>query len=154
MSARKLKLDAFLPFRLSVASNLVSDVIADSYKSLFGLKIPEWRALALIGETDGITQLEVASRSRLDKVTVSRATIALSARGLVARKQHPSDGRSQLLTLTPAGRDLYSKIVPEALALERQIFAGIAESELQNFIKTLNKIQRASLDLLQHTPLD
>lgn len=154
MPARKLQLDAFLPFRLSVASNLVSDVIADSYKALFGLKIPEWRALALIGETDGITQLEVATRSRLDKVTVSRATIALSARGLVARKQHPSDGRSQLLTLTPAGRDLYSKIAPEALALEQQIFAGIAAKEMQSFIKTLDKIQRASLGLLQHTPLD
>ncbi len=149
MAPRKLQLDTFLPFRLSVASNLVSDVIADSYKALFGLKIPEWRALALIGEADGITQLEVATRSRLDKVTISRATIALSARGLVARKQHPNDGRSQLLTLTTAGHDLYSKIIPEALALERQIFTGIAKNEVQDFIKTLEKIQYASISLLQ-----
>jgi DNA-binding MarR family transcriptional regulator len=151
MPPRKLQLDAFLPFRLSVASNLVSDVIADSYKALFGLKIPEWRALALIGETDGITQFEVATRSRLDKVTVSRAAIALATRGLIARKQHPSDGRSQLLTLTTAGRDLYTKIVPEALALEHQLFEGLSEKEVLNFSKTLAKIQRASLNLLQES---
>jgi DNA-binding MarR family transcriptional regulator len=149
MFAKKLQLDTFLPFRLSVASNLVSDVIAHSYKALFGLKIPEWRALALIGETNGITQLEVAARSRLDKVTVSRATIALSTRGLIARKQHPSDGRSQLLSLTKAGRDLYNKIVPEALALEHQLFKSLSEKEIMNFSKTLAKIQDASFNLLE-----
>jgi DNA-binding MarR family transcriptional regulator len=151
MKTKKLQLDSFLPFRLSVASNLVSDVIADSYKALFGLKIPEWRALALIGETDGITQFEVATRSRLDKVTVSRATIALAARGLIARKQHPSDGRSQLLTLTAAGRDLYTKIVPEALALEQRLFESLSDKEIVSFSKTLAKIQRASLHLLEES---
>jgi DNA-binding MarR family transcriptional regulator len=151
MKPKTLQLDNFLPFRLSVASNLVSDVIADSYKTLFGLKIPEWRALALIGETDGITQLEVAMRSRLDKVTVSRATIALASRGLIARKQHPSDGRSQLLTLTAAGRDLYTKIVPEALALEHKLFESLSDKEIVYFNKTLAKIQRASLDLLEES---
>jgi DNA-binding MarR family transcriptional regulator len=149
MSAQKLQLDAFLPFRLSVASNLVSDVIADSYKALFGLKIPEWRALAVIAEADGITQFEVAARSRLDKVTVSRAAIALATRGLIARKQHPSDGRSQLLSLTTAGRNLYNRIVPEALALEHKLFESLSEKEILNFNKTLTKIQRASLNLLE-----
>ncbi|WP_447406394.1 hypothetical protein, partial [Clostridium perfringens] len=59
-----LKLDQFLPYRLSIASNRVSAAIASAYQALFGLKIPEWRLIAIIAEHDGITQqaLGVATR--------------------------------------------------------------------------------------------
>ncbi len=35
-----LKLDDFLPYRLSIASNAVSDAVAGAYRARFGLKIP------------------------------------------------------------------------------------------------------------------
>lgn len=41
-------LDDFLPYQLSTASNAVSDLIASEYKSRFGLKIPEWRVMAVL----------------------------------------------------------------------------------------------------------
>ena len=100
MADISLRLDAFIPYLLSVTSNVVSDAIAGSYQALFGLTIPEWRLIAVIGEDEGITQQQVGRRTRMDKVTVSRATIALVDRGLVERKPHASDRRSQSLHLT------------------------------------------------------
>ncbi|RZM10928.1 MAG: MarR family transcriptional regulator, partial [Sphingomonas sp.] len=85
MADESLRLDAFIPFRLSYTSNLVSDRIARTYEALFGLTIPEWRLVAVIAEGGGITQAAIGARTRMDKVTVSRAAIALSARGLLAR---------------------------------------------------------------------
>ena len=43
----------FLPYRLSIASNVVSDAIATTYHALFGLRIPEWRLVAVIAEATG-----------------------------------------------------------------------------------------------------
>ena len=76
----KLVLDRFLPYRLSVTSNLVSDRIARAYAALFGLTIPEWRLVAVIAEVEAITQAEIGERTRMDKVTVSRAAASLIAR--------------------------------------------------------------------------
>ena len=143
-----LTLDAFVPFRLSYTSNLVSDAVARTYEALFGLRIPEWRIVAVAAEHDGITQGQIGERTRMDKVTVSRAAIALVDRGLLARNANPADRRSHLLVLTGEGRALYASIAPQALALERRIFAGFAPAELAQFVATLRRIDAIALGLM------
>ena len=56
-----LRLDAFLPFRLSFTSNLVSERVAGTYRALFDLSIPEWRLVAVIAEGE-VNQLTAARR--------------------------------------------------------------------------------------------
>ncbi|PXA85544.1 MarR family transcriptional regulator [Nostoc sp. 3335mG] len=143
---RDLILDRFLPYRLSYTSNLVSDAIADTYKALFGLSIPEWRLVALIAEREGITQQEIGSLSRMDKVTVSRAAIALTERGLIARQPNPADKRSQLLALSEAGRSLYAAVAPKALEMEHAVFGRFSQAELDAFTAMLHRIDAAVLD--------
>ena len=145
MADVSLRLDAFIPYLLSVTSNVVSDAIASTYQALFGLTIPEWRLIAVIGEADGITQQQVGRRTRMDKVTVSRATIALVDRGLVERKPHASDRRSQSLHLTRAGHDLYDQVAPKAIELERRIFASFDPKEVAAFSDMLIRIQDVTL---------
>lgn len=135
-----LRLDDFVPYRLSYTSNLVSEAIARTYESLFGLTIPEWRLVAVIAEHDGITQAAICTRTGMDKVTVSRAAIALTARGLVARAPSPTDRRSHDLALTGEGRALYAQVAPKALELEKQIFGGLGVEELRGFVATLRRI--------------
>ena len=98
----QLKLDDFLPYRLSIASNRVSDAVAGTYRALFGLRISEWRLVAVLAESEGLSQQALGARTQMDKVTVSRAAIALVDRGLVARAANPSDQRSHNLALTEA----------------------------------------------------
>jgi DNA-binding MarR family transcriptional regulator len=148
--ADALKLDAFLPYRLSIASNAVSEAIATAYQALFGLRIPEWRLVAVIAEHDGITQQALVIATRMDKVSVSRAAIALADRGLIQRRPNAHDQRSHLLSLSEAGRALYDDVAPKALALERQVFAGFAGSELAAFSAMLTRIEAAA-GKLDHT---
>jgi DNA-binding MarR family transcriptional regulator len=144
--SKRLELDRFLPYRLSVTSNLVSDRIARAYEALFGLSIPEWRLVAVIAEAKAITQAEIGDRTRMDKVTVSRAAIALVERGLLARAANPADKRSHHLSLTDAGRDLYAAIAPKALELEARIFAPFSKPELDGFVALLRRIDAAVLE--------
>lgn len=142
--AERLHLDRFLPYLLSVASNRVSDRIAQAYDALFGLSIPEWRLIALIAEHAPITQAQLGELSRMDKVTVSRAAIALTSRGLLARAPNPGDRRSHHLMLTDAGRALYAEVAPKAIELERRVFGRFDARELEQFTDMLRRIDAAA----------
>lgn len=144
MNGRALILDSFIPYRLSITSNLVSARIARAYEALFGLTIAEWRLVAVVAETGSTTQQAIGVRTRMDKVTVSRAAIALVERGLLERSRQPGDGRSHLLTLTAAGGDLYAQVVPKALELERRIFGQLDTAEIDQFMATLRRIDDAA----------
>jgi DNA-binding MarR family transcriptional regulator len=72
-----LELESFLPYRLSVLSNTVSGVIARSYSERFGLSIPEWRVMAVLGRYPGLPAADIAVRTAMDKVQVSRAVARL-----------------------------------------------------------------------------
>ena len=110
--------------------------------------MPEWRLIAVIAESDGITQRQLCLRTRMDKVTVSRATIALSNRGLVRRMPNPADGRSQLLSLSEEGRELYAHVVPEALALETRIFGQLGNEQVAQFTELLDHISATAERLI------
>ena len=140
MTRTALVLDDFLPYRLSITSNLVSEAIASSYEALFGLSIPEWRLIAVIAECAGITQQAIGVRTGMDKVTVSRAAIALAGRGLIERAPNPHDRRSHLLILTEPGRNLYAQVAPKALELEARIFGSFDPAELAAFVAMLRRI--------------
>ena len=136
----RLVLDDFVPYRLSVTSNLVSDAIAQTYEALFGLTIPEWRVIAVVAEESGMNQAAVGVRTRMDKVTVSRTAVALVGRGLLTRGAH-DDRRSHRLTLTPAGQDLYAQVAPKALELEQRILAQFDPAEVRQFVSMLHRLE-------------
>ena len=74
--------------------------------------------LAILGMRPEIATKEIGPLTTLDKMQVSRAVQGLGSRGIVGRKHHPDDRRELIVSLTPAGRALYRKIVPDALARE------------------------------------
>lgn len=138
-----LNLDAFLPYRLSIASNLVSSAIASVYQSLFGLRVPEWRLVCVLAEGKGMTQQALGVRTQMDKVTVSRAAIALAERGLVERAPNPGDQRSRVLTLTESGQELYAAVSPKALEIERALLEGFDPEERARLYDMLVRLEQA-----------
>lgn len=120
-----LELDRFLPFRLSVLSNTVSTAIAGAYQQRFGLSIPEWRVMAVLAMNPGLSAAEVAQRTAMDKVAVSRAVASLLKSRRIARQTARADRRRSLLKLAPAGERVYAQVVPFALAYERELLAPL-----------------------------
>ena len=149
--AAKLDLAAFLPYQLSVASNAVSDQIARHYQARFGLKIPEWRLIAVLGEGAALTQRDLVAATRMDKVTVSRATAALVARGVIIRAANTTDRRSHMVTLTGAGAALYDDIAPVALDMEHSIMSCLDDRERATLCQLLLRL-RDRADAMQHRP--
>lgn len=146
MAAKTLNLDQFLPYRLSIASNALSERIAEEYQSRFGLKIPEWRLMAVLGEGQPKTQRELVAATRMDKVTVNRAAKALADRQLIARQAHEADGRSHHLALTETGWSLYDAIGPAALATEERLESHLSAAERKTLMAILAKLIKAAED--------
>ena len=97
--------------------------------------------IAVLAEHAGITQQEIGTRTRMDKVTISRAAIALAARTLIERVPNPADGRSHRLSLTASGSELHARIAPKALAMEREIFGHFAPERLKAFDAMLRDVE-------------
>jgi DNA-binding MarR family transcriptional regulator len=143
----QLVLAKFLPYQLSVTSNAVSDLIARSYHGRFGLKIPEWRVMAVLGERSSATQRELGEATAMDKVTVNRASKALVDRGLLGRAPNETDGRSHHLALTAVGRELYDQIVPLALSVEDELETVLSADEARILSGILEKLRAKAASL-------
>ena len=110
-----LELEGFLPYRLSVLSNTVSQAIAAEYEQRFGLSVTEWRVMAVLGRYTGISAREVAERTAMDKVAVSRAVARLLESGRIgglSRSRSTSGERNLLFRYFCEGRDALQQ--PEA----------------------------------------
>ncbi|MBH5323353.1 MarR family winged helix-turn-helix transcriptional regulator [Aurantiacibacter sediminis] len=132
-------LSRFLPYQLSLASNAVSGRIAMEYRQRWGLSIPEWRVMAVLGDAGAMTQRDLTKRTLMDKVAVNRACKVLEERELAQRAPNEQDGRSHLLELTENGKAMHAEIMPLALEMEAKLFEGFSHDELELFRALLER---------------
>jgi DNA-binding MarR family transcriptional regulator len=127
--APALELGAFLPYRLSVLANRVSRELAALYGERFGISIPEWRVIAVLGQHTDVSADFVCAKTDMDRVTVSRAVARLLAKKLILRRALASDRRCSVLKLSAAGQRAYDQIVPLARAYERDLLSTLSGEE-------------------------
>lgn len=149
--AAQLHLTRFLPYRLSVLTNVVSHTVAKLYDKRFGITIPEWRIIAVLGSGETLSAGEIAQRTAMDKVQVSRAISRMLDSALILRESGDTDRRKALLTLTPKALDIYAEIVPLALAYEAQLTSALTEEEATQLDRLMSKLQ-AQADQLSSAP--
>ncbi|MFN4224977.1 MAG: MarR family winged helix-turn-helix transcriptional regulator [Hyphomonas sp.] len=142
--AATLRLATFLPFRLSVLSNAISQRIAELYDREFGLSIWQWRVMAVTADTPGISATEIGQRTQMDKVAVSRAVAGLIEVGYLERRPSAEDARRSLLFLTKAGREVYELIVPLALSEEERLVATLSPKEQAELARLMGKLARVA----------
>jgi DNA-binding MarR family transcriptional regulator len=147
----RLDLDHFLPYRLSILSNRASDAIAQHYSDRFGLSVPEWRVMAVLGQTPGLSARDVAQRTAMDKVQVSRAVASLVEARRVKRDGDEADGRITRLSLTIKGQAIYDDVVPLALHLEEVFLAALTPDERKTLDRLMDKLGK-QIDSLAVSP--
>ena len=142
---RALELEHFLPYRLSVLSNRISDAIAREYSQRFALGVTEWRVMAVLGRWPGLTASQVAQRTAMDKVAVSRAVARLLEAGRLSRVADKGDRRRALLHLSREGQAIHDQVVPQAREFERRVLDGIAPAERESLFRLLDRLDELEL---------
>jgi len=143
---KSLDLEHFLPYRLSVLSNTISQAIAREYAQRFQLTVTEWRVIAVLGRYDGSSARTVAERTATDKVAISRAVASLMQSGRVRRTTAAHDKRQSVLRLTAKGWKIYDEVAPRALEHERRLLAHLDAQEREWLGRILDKLWSAELE--------
>ena len=141
----QLDLERFLPYRLSVLSNRISSSVAQIYSDHFQLTITEWRVMAILGRYPDLSANEVAQRSAMDKVAVSRAVARLLESGRLTREMHDDARRRSVLRLSPEGMRIYDQIAPLALDFERQLLGDMTPEERALLFRVLDRLDELEL---------
>jgi DNA-binding MarR family transcriptional regulator len=148
----ELDLEHFLPYRLSVLSNRVSSAIARVYSERFGLSVTEWRVMAVLGRYPDLSANEVAQRTAMDKVAVSRAVARLIDAGRLRRDTHDDDRRRSVLRLSEAGYRIYDQIAPLALGFERRLLGDLGEEQRELLFRLLDRLDELEIRAEAETP--
>lgn len=137
-----LELERFLPYRLSILSNRISQAIAREYQDRFDLSMTEWRVIAVLArfDSDALSAREVAERTAMDKVAVSRALARLVAAKRVARRIHDDDKRRSVLRLSAQGWKIHDTVAPLARDHERAMLALLDVNEHLALERILDKL--------------
>lgn len=138
--AESFRLEDFLPYRLGVAAESVSHLIARRHLAQSGLAMPEWRLLAAVGRYGVLSPTAAGERTSMDKVKVSRAAASLVTRGLLRQAADPDDGRGRLLRLTRKGSIIFSGVASTASDIEAVLATGLTRTEWNALHKTLGKL--------------
>ncbi len=136
----ELTLEEFMPYRLARLSSTVSTTIARAYDKEFGLSIPEWRVIAVLGRFPGLSAVEVAEQTFLDKVAVSRAVTKLIKNGRIDRQFADADRRRSILNLSEKGREVHDRVAKLALKFEDDLLMGLDDAEVDQFNTVMDKL--------------
>ena len=103
--------------------------------------------LSLLGtvyDHPGITQTELGKRLHIKRANMVPLLAELGARGLIERRPSDNDRRTQLVTLTPAGKKLARKLLEVHERLEADLVQHLGARESEQLLQLLKKFRRLS----------
>jgi DNA-binding MarR family transcriptional regulator len=143
--AKHFKLEAFLPFRLNLLAQEISERLSDIYAKRFNLDIPQWRILANLASRGEMTAQEIAFITFSHKSTISRAVAELEARKLIERTTSTKDKRALAMRVTDKGQKLFEQLLPLVLAFEKDVLKKLKLSEQKWLLQGIAALERELL---------
>jgi len=129
----------YLLYLLAAASEAASERF-HSHVRTRGLRVPEWRVMACLTDTDGSMVTELARYAMIEQSRLTKIIIQMDGRGLVKRRSDPKDGRRVRVFLTAKGRDLADELVADARTHELELlksFQGSEGTEIKDTLRAL-----------------
>ena len=137
---RQIDFDHYLPFGLTGIANKIARTASRTYLSRFGVGINEWRIIANLRASPGITANQICQRSGLDKAAVSRSLNLLEDAGMV-RMDACGNARGRHMSLSPLGDEMHDRLIEVALEREARLLRGftpLERAQLLSFVERLH----------------
>jgi MarR family transcriptional regulator for hemolysin len=106
-----------------------------------GLTRSQWLAIACLSKNEGIHQAGLAELLDIEPITLVRILDKLADRGLIERRQHPTDRRTWLLYVKEAAHPLLAAMQPLAEATRAEALGGVAQADRESFARTLTQMK-------------
>lgn len=136
------RLDDAVAYRIHRANRLLLTHLARFLDvSAQGLTPETWFVLARIHADGPLRLVDLTEPALDDAPNVSRLVDRLVSAGWVERRPAPDDRRSKLVSVTPEGRRVASKLHERAVDERRRVFAGFDERQLAALTDALDRIE-------------
>lgn len=132
--------DAFLTFRLDLASALLTERANAVYRERCNLDVRALRVLRLVCAEPGVTPKAVSRRALVEKTLLSKILADLEARGLLGREAHAQDGRSVALRASREGRKMAKESERLGRALEADLVSALSDRQRETLDRLLAKL--------------
>lgn len=149
-AAREFRLEHHLFFWLTQAIDSRDRRLARELRG-FGLRVPEWRALAALYARRRCSMRELSDLSSIDRTTLTRTMDRMEDAGWAARLDDAKDLRITRLALTPAGERLFERVWPAVERINQAAVEGLPAGAVEALRTTLQQM-KANLD--QETAAD
>ena len=135
-------------WRICYLANLFVFPIYARFEKAHDILRPEFVTLFCLAHTQPLIAQDVVDMTGLPKNTISRGVNRLLSRGLIARGAHPGDRRKASLRLTPAGRAMFERLLPEVEARRATLTEGLDIAEREELGRLLLRMARGALGRL------
>jgi len=106
----------------------------------YGLTQNQYSVLNSLYNKDSLTINELLIRSLSTGGNMTIVINNLEAAGLVTRRTNPSDSRSTLISITPAGRDIIAQVIPKQYDNVTDAFSMYSDEEKLQLIALLERM--------------
>jgi MarR family transcriptional regulator for hemolysin len=127
--------------QLANSSKAVSRAFNDRLAKAGG-SVPVWLILSSLKSDERRTQLDLARAIGIEGPTLTRHLDGLEDSGVVRRVRDGTDRRAVRVELTAAGEQLFQTLRQAVIAFNRDLTAGVNETELERVRKTLARLEQ------------
>lgn len=135
-----LTLDDYVTYKVTVLAQMFGREAARIYSAKWGLSLPQYRILIVLGKLPGMSLRELTDQTQMDKGQISRVVTQMEADGLITRESDKNDGRRLVLTLTQSGAQLHQQTIGTSEARQKEILGVLSREELDALNDTLAKL--------------
>ena len=136
-----LDLGAFLPYRLSVLAQRLSQEIEERHRRAHKLAMKDWKVMQIMAVHGELLPADIRRMGTQNKAQISRALKCLLDRGLVEKRATPDDSRTFGVSLTDAGWEVYKAMVPRMRARQEEILGGLSAAEARELRRLLDRLE-------------
>ena len=111
----------------------------------YGIRVPEWRALAALYSQHLCTMSQLSDYTTIDRTTLTRTVDRMEEAGWLERRADEADMRVTRLVLKPAGRRMFERIWPTVEQFNLLALEGLSRNDIASLYRILARM-RANLE--------
>lgn len=104
------KLHDLINVKLNIVNVKMSRQVGQAVHRLAGLRLPEWRILALLAESGSLSQADIRAQIGMDKGQISRTVKSMLTNELISSEATVGKSRNIHLNLTDKGRVVHQRV--------------------------------------------
>jgi DNA-binding MarR family transcriptional regulator len=107
-----------------------------------GIATGEWAALRVLWQSENLSQVELASRMKVEKASLTAVLNKMQKKGLIEKTTGSDDRRKVKISLTARGRKMRDEILPYGSMISDMATDGMRTDEIAQLRALLLKLIR------------